>query len=203
MTIIARSTSIAMSSARRLKRRPARLRRKGHGFYVGLRATQSEEFIVIDIHDHETSEAHLIDADEPEAPPRLVVPRDKGHQYSIEHHGDRLIITTNSEAAEDFRIVQAPLDAPGLENWREIVPHKPGRLIIDVAVFKDFMARLEREDGLPRIVITPLREVADGDPSILDLSGEHTFASKRKPTRSAWRQATSSKRPRSASSIPR
>ena len=148
---------------------------KDTGFYVGLSATQSEKFIVIDIHDHETSEAHLIDADEPEAPPRLVVPRDKGHQYSIEHHGDRLIITTNSEAAEDFRIVQAPLDAPSLENWREIVPHRPGRLIIDVAVFKDFMARLEREDSLPRIVITPLREVADTTSSILDLSGEHTI----------------------------
>ena len=148
---------------------------KDTGFYVGLSATQSEKFIVIDIHDHETSEAHLIDADEPEAPPRLVVPRDKGHQYSIEHHGDRLIITTNSEGAEDFRIVQAPLDAPSLENWREIVPHRPGRLIIDVAVFKDFMARLEREDSLPRIVITPLREVADTTSSILDLSGEHTI----------------------------
>lgn len=46
------------------------------------------------------------------------------------------------------------MSAPGLAHWREVVPHKTGRLILDTAVFKDFMARLEREDGLPRIVIT-------------------------------------------------
>jgi oligopeptidase B len=148
---------------------------KDTGFYVGLSSTQSEKFIVVDIHDHETSEAHLIDADKPETPPRLVVARHKGHQYSIEHHGEHLVIATNSEAAEDFRIVQAPVDAPGVENWREIVPHRPGRLIIDVAVFEGYMARLEREDSLPRIVITPLRQVADAASSILDLSGEHTI----------------------------
>ena len=95
------------------------------------------------------------------------------------------IITTNSEGAEDFRIVQAPVDAPGDANWREIVPHRPGRLIIDVNVFEDYMARLEREDSLPRIVVTPLRQVATQTSSILDLSGEHTIASTRKPTRSA------------------
>ena len=69
----------------------------------------------------------------PFAPPRLVAARRPGHQYGVEHHDGNLIITTNSEDAEDFRIVQAPVDAPGIENWREIVPHKPGRLIIDTA----------------------------------------------------------------------
>ena len=45
------------------------------GFFVGLSATQSGKFILIDIHDHETSEVHLIDADSPEDPPRLVAAR--------------------------------------------------------------------------------------------------------------------------------
>jgi oligopeptidase B len=149
---------------------------KDIGFYVGVSSTQSEKYIIIDIHDHETTEAHLIDADDPEVPPRLVAKRRKGHEYSIDPHFDHLIITTNSEGAEDFRIVQAPTAAPGIENWREIVPHRPGRLIIETVVFKDFMARLEREDSLPRIVITPLRQTADADSSILDLSGEHAIA---------------------------
>jgi oligopeptidase B len=142
------------------------------GFFVGLSSTQSQKFIIIDCHDHETSEVRLIDADAPDAPPRLVAPRRVGHQYSVDHHRDHLIVSTNSGNAEDFRIVAAPVDDPGEPNWREIVPHKPGRLILDVTVFKNHMARLEREDSLPRIVITPLTE----DGAIVDLSGEHAIA---------------------------
>jgi oligopeptidase B len=142
------------------------------GFFVSLSSTQSQKFIIIDCHDHETSEVRLIDADAPDAPPRLVAPRRVGHQYSVDHHRDHLIVSTNSGNAEDFRIVAAPVDEPGEPNWREIVPHKPGRLILDVTVFKNHMARLEREDSLPRIVITPLTE----DGAIVDLSGEHAIA---------------------------
>ena len=134
---------------------------KDIGFYVGLSTTQSEAFILVDIHDHETSEVHLIDAAVPVTPPRLIAAREKGHQYGVEHHGDRLIITTNSKASEDFRIVEAPVAAPGPENWREILAHKPGRLIIEVNVFKNHMVRLEREDSLPRIVIIRLSDNAE------------------------------------------
>ena len=131
---------------------------KDIGFYVGLSTTQSEAFILVDIHDHETSEVHLIDAAHPKTEPRLIAAREKGHQYGIEHHGDRLIITTNSQGSEDFRIVEATVAAPGRDNWREILAHKPGRLIIEVNVFKDHMVRLEREDSLPRIVIIRLSD---------------------------------------------
>src|SRR3546814_8766494 len=56
--------------------------------------------------------------------------------------------------AIDFKIVEAPLDAPGRENWRDLVAHRPGCLILGLQLFKDYLVRLEREDGLPRIVVT-------------------------------------------------
>ena len=134
---------------------------KDSGLFVSLSTTQSERFIVIDIHDHDTSEVHIIDALTPTAPPRLIAPRRSGHQYGVEHHGDRLIITTNSGDAEDFRIVEAPLSDPSEKNWREIVAHKSGRLIIETAVFANHMARLEREDSLPRIIVTRFSDGED------------------------------------------
>jgi oligopeptidase B len=129
------------------------------GFFVSLGKTQSSRFLYIDAHDHETSEVHLIDAAKPTSPLRLVSARTHGHEYGIEHCDDKFIITTNSAAAEDFRICEAPVSAPAQENWREIVPHKQGRLILETVAFKNHLARLEREDGLPRIVI---REFATG-----------------------------------------
>ncbi|HEX5957430.1 MAG TPA: S9 family peptidase [Hyphomicrobiaceae bacterium] len=130
------------------------------GFYVSVDETQSGRFVLIDAHDHQTSEVYLIDSDHPESAPRLVAPRRHGHEYSVDHHGDRLIVLTNSAGAEDFRICGAPLDNLGLEHWHEIVPHKPGRLILDIIAYAGHLVRLEREEGLPRIVI---RDLATGE----------------------------------------
>ena len=132
---------------------------KDKGFYVGVGQTQSSRFVTIEAHDHQTTEVYLIDADRPESEPRLLVPRVHGHEYAVEHHGDRLIITTNSAGAEDFRICESPVGAPEQANWREIVAHKPGRLILETIAFQGHLVRLEREDGLPRIVV---RRFADG-----------------------------------------
>jgi oligopeptidase B len=129
------------------------------GYFLGLNATQDRRFLLLSVHDHETAEVSLIDAENPSAAPRLVSQRETEHDYSVEHHGDRLIILTNSDGAEDYRIVEAPADNPGRGHWREIEPHRPGRLILEIVAFKDYLVRLEREDGLPRIVI---RRFADG-----------------------------------------
>jgi oligopeptidase B len=134
---------------------------KDIGFYVAISSTQSAKFVVIDAHDHQTSEAHLIDADAPLTAPRVVEPRKIGHEYSVEHHGDKLIITTNSQGAEDFRIVEAPVADPRMANWGEIIPHRPGCLVLDTILYRDHMVRLERENGLPRIVVRRLADNAE------------------------------------------
>jgi oligopeptidase B len=139
------------------------------GFSVHVGETSSRRFLVLQTGDHQTSEIRLIDASAIEAEPVLVAAREPGHEYGVEHHGDHLIITTNSGGAEDFRIVEAPIGAPGRENWREIEPHRQGRLLIDVQVFKDFLVRLEREQGLPQIVI---RRWADNDEHAISFDEE-------------------------------
>lgn len=129
------------------------------GFFAGVGLTQSRAFIVIDVHDHQTSELRIIDASNAEAEPVLVSARETGHEYSLEHHGDDLLILTNCDGAEDFKIVSAPIDNPQRENWSVIEPHRPGRLILDAFPYANHLIRLEREAGLPRIVI---RQFEDG-----------------------------------------
>jgi oligopeptidase B len=129
-------------------------------FFLGLGATQSRRFLTVSVHDHETAEIRLVDASAPLSSPRLVAARQPEHDYSVEHLSEELIILTNSAGAEDYRIVAAPVESPGPESWREIEPHRPGRLILEIVAFKHHLVRLEREDGLPRIVI---RRLADGE----------------------------------------
>jgi oligopeptidase B len=130
------------------------------GYFLGIGATQDRRFLLLSVHDHETAEISLIDAANPSARPRLVAAREPEHDYSVDHHDGRLIILTNSDGADDYRIVEAPADNPGREHWREIEPHRPGRLILDIVAYQDFLVRLEREHGLPRIVV---RRFASGE----------------------------------------
>lgn len=126
---------------------------KDPGFFVGISDTESRRFILIDAHDHETSEVYIIPADDPTCEPRLVAPRASGVEYSVSEHAGRLIILTNADGAEDFKIVTAPIDNPGRANWVDLIPHMPGTLIVGCEVYDEYLVRLERVAALPRIVI--------------------------------------------------
>ena len=151
------------------------------GFFLGCGRTQSGNHIVIDCHDHETSELRLFPADDPTAEPRLIAPRETGLEYDIDERGGILYILTNADGAEDFKIVTAPIDAPDRENWKDLIPHEPGRLILSHCTYQDYFVRLERVNGLPRIVIHFYEEAReeeiafDEEAYSLGLSGGYEF----------------------------
>ena len=130
------------------------------GFFIGIGETQSRRFITIATHDHETSEIRVLDTDTPQGKPRLIARRKTSEEYHLDHGDDRFFILTNAGGAEDFKIVTAPVADPGRRHWVDLIPHIPGRLILNFTVYKDFLVRLEREGSLPRIVI---RHLATGE----------------------------------------
>jgi len=123
------------------------------GFFVSLGRTLDRRFIVIASGDHVTSEAWLIDASDPTGAPRLVARRQPGVEYMVHSQGGDLVILTNADGAEDFKVVRAPAAAPGREHWVDWIPHVPGRLIERIVCFAGETVRLERDAGLQRIVI--------------------------------------------------
>ena len=129
-------------------------------FFVGVGQTQSGRLILIDSHDHQTSEIRFIPSDTPESAPVLIAERTDGHEYDVEEWEGRLIIRTNRDGAEDFKLVQAPLETPGLDSWTDLVPHRPGTLLLAHYALKGHLARLERHAGLPRAII---RDMASGE----------------------------------------
>ncbi|MHC4446799.1 MAG: S9 family peptidase, partial [Planctomycetota bacterium] len=119
-------------------------------FFVGIGKTHSRRFVVISAGDHVTSEARLIEAAEPEAAPRLVAPRVPGQEYDLEHRGERFYLRVN-DTHRNFRVVTAPLDAPGRESWQELIPGGERHYIQHVTCFKDFLMIEERVDGLDQV----------------------------------------------------
>jgi oligopeptidase B len=135
------------------------------GFFVALSRLQSGRFAEISVHDHETAEAWLIDLAAPAAAPILVAAREPALRYEVEHHpaiagAPALIILTNADGAEDFKLVTTEFANPGRAHWRDLVPHRPGVFILAHLVLADWLIRLERADGLPRIIV---RHLASGE----------------------------------------
>src|SRR5690606_25187446 len=57
------------------------------GFFLGVGKTQSNRYILVDSHDHETSEIRLIDADRPDSAPRRAPPPPTAGRYPPDSAG--------------------------------------------------------------------------------------------------------------------
>ena len=130
-------------------------------FFVSIGETDSGRFIEINVHNHTTSEVWLIPSESPLTPPSCFAPRLDGCEYQISDTDNCFYILTNYQNAVDFKIMQCPLGDVGpqtdREHWVDYVAYQPQRLILSQSIVENFHLRLERENALPRIVITDLR----------------------------------------------
>ncbi|MCA1633419.1 MAG: S9 family peptidase [Acidobacteria bacterium] len=101
----------------------------------------------------DTTEFSFVPGDRPDETPKLIVPRQKEHEYSVEHHGDRFLILTNDKG-RNFRLVSAPVADPRRESWKEIIPHRADVMLEDIEAFKDFYIVAERDNGLQKLRLT-------------------------------------------------
>lgn len=122
--------------------------------FLGVDKTRNKQWITLTLHDHESTEVHLIPADAPLEAPRLIHAREERLEYYVEVKNEDLIIFTNTDGCEDYKIMTAPLATPSREHWRDWIVSPAGVLLESMEVAKNHLVRCERKDGLPRLVIT-------------------------------------------------
>jgi oligopeptidase B len=122
-------------------------------FPIYIQRSRSGEYLLLTIESGTTSEVRYLPASQPTREFRIVHPRQHWLEYYLEHAGDRFWITTN-ESAENFRLMVAPTDNPGKENWREVLPHRLDTYIEQVSAFRNHLVVYERQAGLKRIRIS-------------------------------------------------
>ena len=132
-------------------------REQDERFFLRVYKAKSTRYIFCALESAVTSEVHALDADDPSAQPRLLQPRVQDMEYYVTHHRDeageeRFFIVTNW-AAENFRVMEAPVHASARENWREVLPHRQQVMVERVEPFQDFLVVWEREGGLTHISI--------------------------------------------------
>ena len=128
---------------------------KDPGYFLSVGRSQSDKFIFIYTNDHTTSEIYYIASDaEDQTTPMVIAQRDPGVEYSVVDYNGQFYIKTNADDAVDFKVVSAPYDNPGRDNWTEVVPHQSGSLILGLSAFENWLVRTERKNGLPRLVVS-------------------------------------------------
>jgi oligopeptidase B len=121
-------------------------------FSVEVHKTKSDKYIVITSESTLTSECRIMDADKPEKGFRVFYPREKKVLYTVNHKGDQFYIVTNWEA-QNFRLMECPLDKTSKQNWKEVIPHRADVLLEGLELFKDYMVLAERKNGLSQLRI--------------------------------------------------
>lgn len=130
---------------------------KDERFFVGVGRSRSDAFIMITARSTESDEAFYLSADQPTGEFAVIQPRTPKLEYSVEHHGDLFLITTNADGAKNFKVMQAPVDAPGKENWEEFIRYNPAIYTTGVDAFKNHLIVYERMDGIRQIHVFDLK----------------------------------------------
>jgi oligopeptidase B len=128
---------------------------KDERFSVGVEKSRSGKYLFLTISSHTTSEVQYLEASRPAGEWQLMAARQQDVEYYASHLGDQFYIRTNDKG-RNFRLVSAPLEAPGKENWKEVVPVRAEVMLADFEPFEDFYVLAERENGLPELTVVKL-----------------------------------------------
>ena len=116
--------------------------------------TKSRRFVVIGSEQTMASEYRFVPAEKPAQPFQVIEPRRRGHEYDVDQLGAYFYIRTN-DAAQNFRLMRAPVGKPGRANWQEVIPHRADVFLQGYELFRDYLVVAERKDGLTQLRIKP------------------------------------------------
>lgn len=140
-------------------------------FAVGIGRSKSNEYLFLFISSTLSDEVRILEANNPKGEFRVFHPRENDLLYSVDHFEDRFLVLTNYNA-ENFRLMETPLNKTGKSNWEEMIPHSKDVLLTDMQVFRDFLVLSQRQNGLAQIKIMPWTKE---EPHFIDF-GEETYA---------------------------
>jgi oligopeptidase B len=120
-------------------------------FYLGVERSKSDRHIYIVSQSTVSSEYLWAEAADPALRFQVALPRERDHEYQLEHLGERFVIRTNWQAT-NFRIMEAPVATVGdRSTWRDVIPHRPEAFVSGFEVFDRFIAVSERSGALRKL----------------------------------------------------
>jgi oligopeptidase B len=134
-------------------------------YRIMARRSRDRAYVFLTSASSTTTEVRALKADRPTEEFRVVLPREVGHKYQVNHRDGLFYLLTNKDA-KNFRLVTAPAKDPRPSNWKELVPHRKDVLLERLELFADHAVLSERANALPRLHVLDL---AGGKDHVIDL----------------------------------
>jgi oligopeptidase B len=123
-------------------------------FELEVDVTRSGELARLIARSRDTTEVRLVPTSDLGAEPTLVAGRVPGREYFVDHEpgdaGGHLVVLTDLDAPE-YRVLRAPVAAPGTESWVELLAHDPAVRVESADAIGGYVVVGERHAGVVRV----------------------------------------------------
>ncbi len=123
-------------------------------FSTYVMKSKSKQYVFIASHQTVSSEYRYLEANNPCGDFRIIAPRERDHEYDVDHVEESFYIRTNDKA-KNFRLAMTPVANSGKDHWQEVIPHRDEVLLESFELFKDHLVVEERKKGLVHLRIIP------------------------------------------------
>ncbi len=146
-------------------------------FSAFVAKSKSKQYLMIGSHQTMSSEYWYLNADTPGGVFTIFQPRERGHEYDVDHLGEHFFIRTNDHA-KNFRLMKTTVDATQKAQWQEVIPHRDDVFFEAFELFREYVVVEERKHGLIHLRILPHarepeHELDFGEPTYLATLGDN------------------------------
>jgi oligopeptidase B len=150
-----RSHRLDSANHRDVSQDPVVWTQEDESFYTQLYRTKDEKYLIIHTQSTVSTEVWYADANAARIEFKVFLPRERDHEYQVEHANDEWVVRTNFQA-KNFRIMEV---AKGAEadraKWRDIVAHRDDAFVDAFDVSRKFLTIEEHSGGLRKLRIRP------------------------------------------------
>lgn len=123
---------------------------KDETYRCSISRTKSDEFLKIHSGSTLADEVRVLSANDPDGEWKVFLPRERGHEYSIDHASGYFYIRSNRDA-RNFKLMRCVEGVYTEKGWETVVEHRENTLLEDMDIFNSYLAVEERRDGLTHI----------------------------------------------------
>ncbi len=128
---------------------------ENNSHYISVGRSKSKKYLEISTRQNGVATEHFfLDAAKPTGTFVSFAGRTRGHEFEVDHAGDRFYITTNLGGAKNYKLMEAPDQLPApTSTWKEVIAHRDDVFLEGIDPFARYLVVQERKEGLLQLRI--------------------------------------------------
>lgn len=152
---------------------------KDESFFLAVWTSRSKRFVNIYAVSTVSSEQWVADAKDPALAFRVLIGRERDHEYLAEDRGDQWILRSNA-GAPNFRLLRVPMaQVADRARWQVLIPEPQAGFLEDFDVFDSFFAYTARQNGLSRVHVREWQSASDREIPVAEAASTVTLGDNR------------------------